>query len=142
MRARLLRQLLAWGLGLSIYALLVTVVFELLEDSSNVNPPAGNNNPLLQEEAGRMEVLLKEGAGGETLAGGVLLPVGPKEGLLPGSPAVWREFLKAKEFVGQTLSAEGFDGQQTVEKIEEFARGSTAELLLSGQPKQVLRSLP
>ncbi len=140
MSSRLQRQFLAWAIGLSIYLLLVVVILGSLEASSRFAPPSGcNEPPLLQKKAGRMELFIRGVSSKRDLEGGVLLPVGPEKGLLPGSPEVWREILQAREFAVQAVPSEGFDGQQAVTQLEAFAPGSTVERLLSGQPMKVFR---
>lgn len=70
---------------------------------------------------------------------GILLPVGPDDGQLPGGAEVWDVFLRANGVDAGKMDGNGFDGLQGVKNVADFSNGSVAELFLAGTPLQAFR---
>jgi hypothetical protein len=70
---------------------------------------------------------------------GVLLPLGPNDGFLPGSQAVWDEMLSSGEPSEKESDRSAFEGIQAVKNIADFSRAAVAELFLSGTPRNVFQ---
>jgi hypothetical protein len=134
----LLRKIIYWGAVLSIYALLVVVVMRLLL-APYAEPPsalsADRSAPL--EESSPQSLFDKVSSSGEL--SGVLLPLGPNEGLLPGDPGIWRDFKKVHQYDRTRSNTDGFDGLQAVADVSEFSRGAVSELFLSGAPRELFQ---
>jgi len=114
-----LRKIIYWGGALSVYLLMVALVLCLLFEL--------NWRQLFQAD--------------ENHAGfsGILLPVGPDDGRLPGSPVVWDEFLQAGGVDAGKMNTNGFDGLQAVKNVADFSKGSVGGLFLSGEPSKIFR---
>ena len=134
-----LRKIIYWGGGLSTYVLMVVAVLcMLLElDFNQFYPTAEKTFVALGYQEGRSSYFKKLKTANEF--SGVLLPVGPEDGQLPGLPEMWDEFLRAGEIDTERMDADGFDGLQAVKNVASFSKGSIAELFLSGEPLQLFR---
>ena len=132
-----LRKIIYWGGGLSTYALMVVVVLCLLFelDLSQFYLTDKNPSGVLGDQEGMSSYSQKLKTSSEL--SGVLLPVGPKAGQLPGLPEIWTEFSRAADVDAERMNADGFDGLQAVNNIADFSKGSVAELFLPGKPVQV-----
>lgn len=114
------RKNVYWGSGLFAYALAIALVFSLLLDSgAGWLPPVG-----------------KDPYKGFS---GILLPLGPGDGRLPGLAPIWKEFLRGAAADPVSRDADGFDGLQAVADPADLSKGSVAELFLSGTPSQLFR---
>jgi len=134
-----LRKIIYWGSALSLYALMITVVFCLLFEldmgklfRSAEKSPVASGAP-----GGASDAFEKlENSNGFSA---VLLPTGPNDSSLPGLPEIWDEFLLAGGVDVERKNANGFDGLQAAKNVEEFSKGAVAELFLSGNPSQAFR---
>ncbi|MGK2904892.1 MAG: hypothetical protein ACSLFH_00910 [Desulfuromonadales bacterium] len=132
-----LRKTVFWGGALSTYAVLIASLLYLLHD---IHP----GQPSLDAKDSHVFFSGKERGPLDIDAqlndfSGILLPLGPGDGRLPGFPAIWKEILREGYADGDRADADGFDGLQAVAGIADFSNGSVAELFLSGTPVQVFR---
>lgn len=132
-----LRKTIYWGVGLSTYVMLVLAVLCLLLewDLGQLYPVDAKASVALGDQGG-MSAYLKKLQTSEEFSG-VLLPLGPEDGQLPGLSSIWDEFLRAGEIDTERINADGFDGLQAVENVADFSQGSVAELFLAEKPLQV-----
>ncbi len=132
------RKILFWLSVTSLYALVVVVFFSLLNESKDnqLLLPADTSPPGSREQVSLQRLLAEQGAGDVS---GVLLPLGPDDGRLPGLPEIWEALLSAGWRGNETTDADGFEGLQAVAFMDEYSRDAAAELFLSGSPQQVYR---
>jgi hypothetical protein len=132
-----LRKIIYWGGGLFTYALMVVAVLCLLFELnlSQSRPTDKNPSAVLGDLGGMSSYFQKLKTSSELSA--VLLPVGPKDGQLPGLPEIWTEFSRAVDVDAERVNANGFDGLQAVNNIADFSKGSAAELFLQGKPLRI-----
>jgi len=132
-----LRKIIYWGGGLSTYVMMVVAVLYLLfgVDFNQFYPTVEKSSVVLGSQEKMSSYLKKLKTANEF--SGVLLPVGPEDGQLPGLPEMWDEFLRAGEIDTERMDADGFDGLQAVKNVADFSKGSVAQLFLSGKPLQV-----
>lgn len=131
------RKIVCWVSALSVYALLVAVVLCQLQESQD--------NPLAAVMAGpaefagqeSLQVLLEAAHDGGF--SGILLPIGPDDGRLPGLSAVWDEFWRADGITAAIADSGGVDGLQAVKEFADLSQNAVAELFLAGVPRQVFR---
>ncbi|MDT8443429.1 MAG: hypothetical protein RQ722_03995 [Desulfuromonadales bacterium] len=134
-----LRKIVFWGSVLSVYALLVTAAYLLLHQL---------NDNRLSQTFKKISAL----AGDHEIVGSflndsepssdftrILLPLGPDENRIPGSPVIWKEFLRERPATSRRVVADGFDGVQVVANVADLAKGAVAELFLSGSFSQAFR---
>jgi hypothetical protein len=135
-----LHKIALWGSVLLVYGLLVTVVVSrlLALDAGQLPPSILEFSTVAShgQERGQSLINALDQANGIS---GIWLPSGPNDGRLPGSPALWDEFLRAGNTDPEGMLADSFDGLQVVENIEDFYKGSVAELFLSAHPMQMFR---
>ena len=130
-----LQKIIIWFAGLAFYFLSVAVVLAMLLDESFTG--AEELSPLLTFSRGMEQTsLLKKWERAESLQG-VLIPLGPEGGTLPGFPEIWDEFLLASQEVGLDGDANGFDGMQAVRNITDLSQGAVTELFISSQPTSI-----
>jgi hypothetical protein len=133
----LLRKIIYWGAGLSICALLVVGGVRMQLDSESRSPltivPSS-----LEGETSIQSTMLKVNSSEQI--SGVLIPLGPNDGRLPGVPSVWRDFQSVQLPEKTTQTTGGFDGLQAVADISELSNGAVSELFLAAAPKKVFRS--
>lgn len=115
-----------WISGLLVYLLLAIIFFLVFSD--------GGEKSLSQTEDGTELPF----ADSEEL-NGILLPLGPYEGPLPGLPEIWSELLRVGKLKNVGSASDGFDGLQAVKNVEALSKGSQSDLFLSTPPRQVFR---
>jgi hypothetical protein len=134
-----LRKIIFWGSVLSVYALLTTVALiflyrlndnRLSQTFKKVSAVAGDH-----ETIGRFLNDLDQSSDFTR----ILLPLGPDENRIPGSPVLWKEFLRERPVATRRVDVDGFDGVQVVANVADFSKGAVAELFLSGVPTQAFR---
>jgi hypothetical protein len=131
-----LNKIIGWGSVLSAYVLLAVVVCLLLFDwdAGQLSQAIGELTAVASVPQGAQPILDGEHQPGSF--SGILLPLGPRDGRLPGFSAIWREFSP----VGPARTTiDGFDGLQAVENLADFFLGSVADLFLAGPPLQAFR---
>ncbi|NOR50685.1 MAG: hypothetical protein GQ530_06610, partial [Desulfuromonadales bacterium] len=135
-----LHKIALWGSVLLVYGLLVTVVVSrLLElNAGQLSPSLIKSSDAASHGQERVPLLINT-LDQDNGISGIWLPSGPNDGRLPGSPALWNEFLRAGNTDPKGMIADSFDGLQAVENIEDFSKGSIAELFLSAHPMQMFR---
>lgn len=135
----LLRKIIYWGAVLSIYGLMVAGVLRLLLASDLEQPSSHSlHSTVTTEEGDSLQSMLGKMRSSDQFSG-VLLPLGPDDGHLPGDHAIWRDFLRVRPNKKTNIHTNGFDGLQSVSDISELLKGSVSELFLSGVPQQVFR---
>ncbi len=133
------RNIVYWGSGLLVYALMISAVFGLLPETEVSSIfSQGKDSAVASSKYESVQSLLNTIDQSSGFSG-VLLPLGPGDGRLPGLPAIWHEFKRAGEVVKARLDADGFDGLQAVKNIVDLSRGAVAEIFLSGLAKQAFR---
>ena len=132
------RKIVYWGSGLLVYALMVAAVFSLLLESETSPPPVIEASAAVSHGPESVQSLLAivDQASGFS---GILLPLGPEDGRLPGASAIWEEFLRAGKAETAGMHSDGFDGLQVVENIADLSKGSIAELFLAGVPQEAFQ---
>lgn len=136
---KLLRKIIFWG-GCATYFFVVAVVFCLLvEPEMQQNLPFGFDASVSSLEYSSEKSLL-ESVGQPDGPSGVLIPLGPGDGRLPGASSIWREFQNVGQVSSTRPFAYGFDGLQSVENINDLSAGAVSELFLSGSPRQMFRN--
>ena len=135
-----LHKIVLWGSALLVYSLLVTIVVsQLLElDAGQLSPSLIESPDVASHGQERVQSLVNEIDQANGVSG-IWLPSGPNDGRLPGSPAIWDEFLRAGKTDLARMAVDSFDGLQAVKNIEDLSRGSVAELFLSERPLQMFR---
>ena len=138
----LLRKIIYWGALLSIYTLIVVGVMRLLlvsdaEHTSSLSLSLPLDRTVSVEDGKLQSLLDKVGSSSEI--SGVLLPVGPEDGHLPGDHGIWRDFKSVRQHDRKHADTDGFDGLQAVASISEFSRGAVSELFLAGAPREIFR---
>jgi hypothetical protein len=135
-----LRKIVLWGSGLLVYGLLlIAVVSQILDpDKVQLAPPIIESPVTVFRGQESVQSLLNVVTPADGFSG-ILLPLGPDGGRLPGIPALWAEYLRAGETAPARRTVDGFDGLQAVKSIADFSKGSIAELFLSGLPLKVFR---
>jgi hypothetical protein len=134
----LLRKIIYWGAVLSIYTLMVVVVMRLLLSSDIEHTSSLSLDHIVTVEDGNLQPLLDKVSSSSEISG-VLLPLGPDDGHLPGDHGIWRDFKYARQYDSKRADTDGFDGLQAVASISEFSRGAVSELFLAGAPREVFR---
>ncbi|RLB67226.1 MAG: hypothetical protein DRH08_04215 [Deltaproteobacteria bacterium] len=130
------RKIVYWGSGLSVYALMVAAVFSLLLESDTSHSLPVIEAPVVVSHGPESVQSLLDIVGQANGFSGILLPLGPEDGRLPGASAVWEEFLRADKAETAGMHNDGFDGLQVVENIAGLSNGSVAELFLAGVPQE------
>lgn len=135
-----LRKILLWGIPLLVYGLLITaVVSQLLElDTVQLVPSVIESPAVASRGQESVQSLVNVVAPAKGLSG-ILLPLGPDDGRLPGIPAIWDEYLRAGKTDPARRVVDGFDGLQAVKNVADFYKGSISELFLSGLPLKAFR---
>ncbi len=135
------RKIVLLGSGLLVYGLLVlAVASQLFEmDTVQLSPPMIESPTTSSrgQESAQVPINIATQANGFS---GILLPLGPDDGRLPGIPALWDEYLRAEKADPEKRAVDGFDGLLAVKNIADFSKGSIAELFLSGLPLKAFRS--
>ena len=131
-----LRKVIYWGTLLSVYALMMAVVIHLLNPDLKLVKSLSDADNSVVEGNDSPWPLIDLVSQSEELSG-ILLPLGPDEGHLPGDHAVWHEFQRALQSNKKSKTTDGFDGIQAVGDLRDLVVGAVAELFLSGNPRQV-----
>ena len=135
-----LRKIVLWGSVLTVYGLLVTAVtiqlFAL--DETHLPPHVIESPATASRDQESVQSLIHEATQASDLSG-ILLPLGPDDGRLPGIPAIWDEYLRAGKTDPARRVVDGFDGLQAVKNVADFSKGSISELFLSGLPLKAFR---
>ena len=134
----LFRKTIYWGAILAIYILMVVGVMRLLLVSDTEHTSSLSLDSTVSVENGKFQPLLDKVSSSSEISG-VLLPLGPEDGHLPGDHGLWRDFKSVRQYDSQSADKDGFDGLQAVASVSEFSRGAVSELFLSGSPREVFR---
>jgi hypothetical protein len=132
-------KVFVFGCGLSIYLLMIAAVAFLLSENeeSKHSSLATSSSESIWEDF-RTPSLMKTGVyNDETSA--ILLPLGPEDGRLPGSPTIWKELLAAEGGVLSFADGDGFSGLQAVNHAQEITQKAIVSLFLSDNARQVFR---
>ncbi|GEM_PF-5011374 len=135
-----LRKIILWGSGLLIYGLLLAAVVSrmLVLDTVQLAPSMIESPAAASRGRESVQSLINRVTPANGISG-ILLPLGPDDGRLPGIPVLWDEYLKAGKADPSRRNVDGFDGLQTVKNVADFSRDSIAELFLAGVPLEVFR---
>ncbi|TNF51819.1 MAG: hypothetical protein EP304_00135, partial [Deltaproteobacteria bacterium] len=134
----LLRKIIYWGAVLSIYTLVVVGLTRFLLVPDTEHTSSLSLDSTVSVEDGKIQSLLDKVSSSSDISG-VLLPVWPEYGHLPGDLGIWRDFKYARQDYNKRTDTDGFDGLQTVASISEFSSGAVSELFLAGAPRDVFR---
>ena len=132
------RKILYWGGGLSVYLLTVAVILCLLFEvdlgrllQPDIETAMSSGQKKREESINALEKL--DGAAG------ILLPLGPGDGQLPGFPEVWEELFRARDVKSGPEEHDGFDGLQAADNAAALINGFVAERFISGAVSKVFR---
>ncbi len=135
-----LRKVLYLSVALSVYVLLISAILTLLIAPGHIDKLFFWKKPIVtfSTEIESAQSLL-ETIGSTSPFSGVLLPLGPADGSLPGVSQFWKEYRGRNDVRKSDTVSDGFDGLQAVASIVDYSVGIVSEAFFPGTPLKVFR---